>query len=79
MGGPGICPACDCGTYDGHALAWHNSKLSTELAALRSLMREVTLLIKAIASGYSQRQRVLMVPKAVALLPRLEDAAKEKP
>jgi hypothetical protein len=33
MGGPSLCPACDCGHFNGHALAVHNAKLSAQLQA----------------------------------------------
>lgn len=33
MGGPSICPACDCGRFGGTVLAIHNAKLTAELQA----------------------------------------------
>lgn len=39
-GGPEICPACDCGTYNGYVLAGHNAKLTVENAHLRALLGE---------------------------------------
>ena len=36
MGGPSICPSCDCGNFDGQVFAWNNAKLNTELIALRT-------------------------------------------
>jgi hypothetical protein len=40
FGGPGICPKCDCGVYNPHILAWHNNRLSTELADLKLRLAE---------------------------------------
>ena len=41
MGGSGICPACDCGRFNGLALATHNAKLAARITSLEGELEEV--------------------------------------
>jgi hypothetical protein len=66
LGGPGICPKCDCGVFDAHTLAWHNNRLSTELAALRSLVREI------VYADNKQMKEILSRPEVKAIMEEVE-------
>ena len=46
MGGPGICPACDCGLYDPQSLLSHIQRLTAERDALQAQVEAAKAILR---------------------------------